>query len=71
MAERYQPSEQDIEKTIRWLKIHDPKKADPEDAAALLRDIQAGAHMLGHSSPELLEKLYEELQKGHRPKTED
>lgn len=62
MAKGYELNEKDIDSVIRYLKIHDPKNATPEKALAMLEDLQAFFHNISHENPELLEKLYEELE---------
>lgn len=61
MDKDYEINEQDIERTIRFLKTIDPENATPEMAISLLEDLQAGVHKLSHDNPELLESLYKEL----------
>lgn len=61
MSKEYELNEQDIDSVIRYLKIYDPDNATPEKAIAMLEDLQSGIHMLGHSNPELLEKLYKDV----------
>lgn len=61
MSKEYELNEQDIESVIRYLKIYDPDNATPEKAIAMLEDLQSGIHMLRHSNPELLEKLYKDV----------
>lgn len=63
MEERYELNEKDVEIVIRYLKIYDPKNATPENAISMLEEFAAGVHVLSHTNPELLEKLYEELKK--------
>ena len=65
----YDITEQDIEKTIRYLTHHDPKNADRDYAIQLLQVMQNMAHDLVKAdvdSAELLQKALEELSK--RPK---
>jgi hypothetical protein len=59
--EDYEISGQDIDSVLKYLKLNDPENATPEKAIAMLEDLQAGIHMLAHSNPELLEKLYKEV----------
>ncbi len=59
----YKINEQDIDSVIRYLKIHDPVNATPEKAIAMLEELQAGIHNIGHEDPELLKKLQEMLRK--------
>jgi hypothetical protein len=48
MAKKYEIIEKDIDSAIRWLQIHDPEHATPEDAIGLLETLQQMAHQLGH-----------------------
>ncbi len=61
MAKDYEINEKDIDSVIRYLKIHDPENATPEKAIAMLKDLQSFFHNMSHENPELIEKLYEEL----------
>ena len=61
----YKINEKDIDTVINFLKIHDPNNATPEKAIELLEDLQAGAHQLAHSNPELLEELHKALSNGN------
>lgn len=63
MAKHYEINEQDIESVIRYLKTIDPANATPETAIAFLEQLRASVHLLSHESPELLEKIYRDLQK--------
>jgi hypothetical protein len=59
----YEINEKDIDSVIRYLKIHDPDNATPEKAIALLEEMQAGIHEIGHENPDLLFELQKELDK--------
>jgi tryptophanyl-tRNA synthetase len=69
MAQRYELNEKDIDSVIRYLKLTDPENATPEKAIELLEELQAGAHMLAHDNPELLEQLNQELQQSQTGRT--
>lgn len=59
---RYEMSEEDIDKTIAYLKMIDPEHATPEDAIAYLEYYQTVFHELGHAlNPEEMQKLYDEF----------
>lgn len=60
---RYEINEKDIESTIRFLKGVDPENATPEMAISFLEELQATVHMLAHTDPELLKKIYFDLKK--------
>lgn len=61
MAKQYEMNEKDIDRVIRWLKIHDPENATPETAIEILEEMYARVHLLSHEDPELLEKIHQEL----------
>lgn len=61
MSKEYEINEKDIDSMIRYLKIHDPENATPEKAIEKLEELMTGVHTLSHTNPELLEKLYDEL----------
>ena len=60
---KYQINEKDIDSTLAYLKIHDPKNATPEIAIALLEYMQAGVHTMNHEDPQMLDELYLEFKK--------
>ena len=66
---KYQMNEKDIEGVINYLKIFDPENATPEMAIELLEYMQATYHTMTHEDPEQLKKMYEDLQKQKKPKT--
>ena len=61
MNEEYEINEKDIDSVINYLKINDPENATPEKAIAFLEEMQIGLHMLEHSNPELLDKLFNDV----------
>jgi cytochrome oxidase Cu insertion factor (SCO1/SenC/PrrC family) len=61
MSKEYEINEKDIDSVIRYLKIYDPEHATPEMAIEILENFNAGIHLMSHTNPELLEKLYKEL----------
>ena len=61
--EEYEISQNDIEAVVRYLKINDPENATPEVAISLLEDLQAGVHVMAHSSPEKLNELFASLKR--------
>lgn len=68
MDNNYEINEKDIDSVLNFMKINDPENATPENAIKFLEDMQAGVHMLSHTNPELLEKLYNDVKK---PKSTD
>jgi len=60
---KYQINEKDIDSTLAYLKIHDPKNATPETAIALLEYLQATFHTMDHEDPEMLNQIYQEFKK--------
>lgn len=67
MAKDYELNEKDIDSALRYLKATDPENATPEKAIAMLEELMAGVHMLSHTNPELLEKLYQDLKNDKKP----
>lgn len=62
--EPYELSEEDIDKTIAYLKTIDPEHATPEDAITFLEYYQTVFHELGHTlSEDEMKKLYDEFAK--------
>lgn len=66
MAKQYELNEKDIDSTIRYLKTIDPENATPEMAIAFLEQLQASVHILAHTNPELLEKIYRDLKESRQ-----
>ena len=62
-------NEKDIEGVINYLKIFDPENATPEMAIELLEYMQATYHNINHEDSMLLKKMYEDLQKQEKLKT--
>ena len=60
---KYQLNEKDIDSTLAYLKIHDPKNATPETAIALLEYLKATFHTMDHEDPQMLDELYLEFKK--------
>lgn len=58
----YEMTEEDIDKTINYLKMLGYENATPEDAISYLEQYQAKFHALGHVlSDEELKQLYDEF----------
>ena len=66
---KYQINEKDIEGVINYLKIIDPKNATPEMAIEILEHMQASYHTMNHEDPEQLKKIYEDIKKQKKLKT--
>lgn len=66
----YEINEKDIETVLTILKASDPENATPEMAISILEHLQASVHELGHTNPELLLQIYEDLKKKQSKKTE-
>jgi len=60
---KYQINEKDIDSVIKFLKITDPKNANPETAIALLEYFQATFHTMKHENLDELTEIYEEFKK--------
>lgn len=65
---KYEITDKDITSVINWLKIEDSENATPEMAIAILKNLQASIHMLGHKNPEALKKAYSELKRSRKVK---
>ena len=63
MSLHYEPTEQDIDAALRWLKINDPSNATPERAIEKVKEAIASAQMLGEKNPQALEKLFKDVKK--------
>ena len=59
-------TEEDVTKTINYLKVHDPKNADREYAVQPLELMQQFAQDLVTDDPELAEKLLQVMRKKSR-----
>lgn len=59
MNDSYELNEKDIESTLNFLRIYDPKNATPEKAIAFLEYMYVSTHMMQHTDPKALEELYE------------
>ena len=68
MSLHYEPTEQDIEVALRWLKINDPDNATPEQAIEKVKAAIASAQMLGENNPQALEKLLKDVKKNSSKK---
>lgn len=64
----YEINEKDIDTVLNILKRTDPKNATPEKAIDILENLQAGIHMLSHTSPQALEEIQKELNKNKSEK---
>ena len=58
MSDNYELNEQDIDRTLNFLRIFDPENATPEQAIAFLEYMYVGAHMMQHTDPKTVEELY-------------
>lgn len=59
----YEINEKDIDSVINYLRINDPENATPEKAIAFLEELQSGLHMLEHTNPDLLDKIYDDIKR--------
>lgn len=64
----YEINEKDIETVLTILKASDPENATSEMAISILEHLQASVHELGHTNPELLLQIYEDLKKEKQSK---
>lgn len=66
---KYEITEKDIDTVLEILKREDPENATPEMAIAILENLQATFHTIGHEDPDLLVKMYKNLKKEKKLKT--
>jgi len=66
---KYEINEKYIDSVLRFLKDTDPKNATPEMAIELLENLQAAFHTMAHEDPERLKKIYEDLKRQKKLKT--
>ena len=59
----YEITEQDIESTVKYLRIFHPENANREFAVEMLEYLKAGYHRLAKTDPEALDQLYSEFTK--------
>ncbi len=62
----YEITEKDIDQALSILKRTDPENATPENAIALLEQLQATFHTMNHEDPEQLQSLYDSLMKSKK-----
>lgn len=62
-SQDYEINEKDIDAVLNILKKTDPDNATPEMAIAILEHLQATVHELGHTNPDLLLEIFEDLKK--------
>jgi len=61
LPEDYELNEKDIDSTISWLRIVDPKNAKPENAIDFLVYLRTVIHQEWHENSQDLEKYYNEF----------
>lgn len=62
-SQGYEINEKDIDTVLSVLQKTDPDNATPEMAIAILEHLQATVHELGHTNPDLLLEIFEDLKK--------
>ena len=60
--QKYQINEKDIDTVLNILKRVDPERATPEMAIDILEYYQASVHSIKDHDPEMLVKIFEELE---------
>ncbi len=65
----YEINEKDIDTVLGILKRDDPEHATPEMAIEILETLQASIHDLSHTDPEQLLKIYKDLKREKKMKT--
>jgi hypothetical protein len=62
MNQEYELNEKDIDSALSFLRIHEPDKATPERAIALLEFMYVSAHvMVQHRASPDLEEVYQKF----------
>ena len=63
MTKPYEISDEDIEKALRYMKLHVSKNSTLEDARKMLEDFGSDVHKLALSEPERFSKLKQKIDK--------
>jgi hypothetical protein len=66
MIEKYEISDEDIEKTLNYLKRHVSKNSTREDARKKLEDFGSYTRILAINEPERFSKLKQKIDKPHK-----
>ncbi len=66
MTKPYEISDKDIEKTLRYMKLHVSKNSTLEDARKKLEDLGADLHKIAQNEPERLLNLKKKIDKRHK-----
>lgn len=60
--DKYEMTEEDIDKVLYYLKLINPKRATPETAIAILERMATRVGVLEHFDKEAVEKILENLE---------
>ena len=66
MTKPYNISNEDVEKTLRYMKLHESKNSTLEDARKKLEDLGSDLHKIALNKPEHLLKLKKKVDKRHK-----
>lgn len=66
MTKPYKISDEDIEKTLNYLKLHVSKNSTLEDARKKLEDLGSDFHKIAINEPERYSKLKQKIDKPHQ-----
>jgi hypothetical protein len=66
MTKPYEISDEDIEKALRYMKLHVSKSSTLEDARKMLEDFGSDVHIIAINEPERLSKIKQKIDKRHQ-----
>jgi hypothetical protein len=66
MTKPYEISDEDIEKVLRYMKLHVSKNSTLEDARKMLEDFGSDVHKLALNEPDRFLKLKQKIDKRHK-----
>ena len=66
MIKPYEISDEDTEKTLRYMKLHESRNSTLEDARKKLEDLGSDLHKIALNKPESLSKLKQKIDKRHK-----
>lgn len=66
MTKPYEISDEDIEKALRYMKLHVSKNSTLDDARKMIEDFGSNVHKLAINEPESFSKLKQKIYKRHK-----
>jgi hypothetical protein len=66
MTKPYKISDEDIEKTLRYMKLHVSKNSTLEDARKKLENLGSDFHKIAINEPERFSKIKKKIDKRHK-----